>query len=406
VLPEADLKLFLDASVEERAVRRIEERGLDATSPEAEDVREQLRRRDAVDSTREVAPLRAADDAVHVHTDGNEFAETVEIVTAEIARVMLNPPKRSARSRARAPKAAAAAIAAAEPAEAAEPAAAAEAAEAAAPGPGQVPEPPISPAPVAEPAPEPAPAEVRRSAVLERAMELDNDQSMLVRMTALVARIGARLFARVRVEGLEHIPRTGAVILAANHISNADPVVIGAWVTDALRRRRIHWLGKRELFDWPVLGLMAAHGGVHPVDRDGGDIEAFRLAAKILERGYVLLVFPEGTRSPTGTLQEAKDGVALLAIRTGAAIVPIGVSNSDAVWRKGKPLPLPFPRRTIQVRIGRPFTIADVVPAGTSRRAAKNIATTAIMGRIAELLDPRHRGVYADAIRPEPAPEP
>jgi 1-acyl-sn-glycerol-3-phosphate acyltransferase len=202
------------------------------------------------------------------------------------------------------------------------------------------------------------------------------------------------------------VPRSGAVILAVNHISNADPVVAGAWITDALRRRRIHWLGKREIFDWPVLGWLAGHGGVHPVDRGHADVEAFRLASKILDLGYVLLVFPEGTRSPDGTLQEAKDGLAMLAMRSGATIVPVGVNNTDAVWRKGQKLPMPFPRRRVVVRIGQPFTLADVLPPDADRRSAKTIATRAIMGRIAELLDPRHRGVYADAVRPEPAPEP
>jgi 1-acyl-sn-glycerol-3-phosphate acyltransferase len=246
----------------------------------------------------------------------------------------------------------------------------------------------------------------RHNRTLEIAQRLDNDQTMLVRMVALVARIGARALASVTVEGLEHVPRTGAVILAANHISNLDPVVGGAWVSGTLKRRRIHWLGKRELFEWPVIGLLAAHGGVHPVDRGAADVEAFRLATRILELGYVLLVFPEGTRSPTGELQEAKDGLAMLAMRTGAQVVPIGINGTDAVWKKSQKLPLPFPRRKVVVRIGRPFRIEDVVPAGTDRRAAKGLATTAIMGRIAELLDPRHRGVYAGAIRKDHSPEP
>ena len=236
-------------------------------------------------------------------------------------------------------------------------------------------------------------------------MRLDNDQTILVRMVALVSRIGSRLFARIRVEGLERIPHTGAVILAANHISNADPVVVGAWVTPALRRRRIHWLGKRELFDWPVFGWLAAHCGVHPVDRGTADVEAFRLAIRILEAGHVLLIFPEGTRSPTGALQEAKDGLATLALRTGATIVPIGVNNSDAVWAKGRKLPSPFPRRTLTVRVGEPFTTESLVPPGTERRAAKALATTAIMGRIAALLEPRHRGAYAAAVPEEAAPD-
>ena len=237
-------------------------------------------------------------------------------------------------------------------------------------------------------------------------MRLDNDQSNLIRVVALVSRICSRLIARVRFEGLDRIPRTGAVILAANHISNADPMLIGAFVTPALRRRRIHWLGKRELFAWPIFGWIAAHGGVHPVDRGTADVEAFRLATKILDAGYILMIFPEGTRSPTGTLQEAKDGLATLALRSGAVIVPMAINNTDAVWPKGHKWPIPFPRRQIIVRIGQPFSVADLVPAGTERRAAKTLATTAIMGRIAELLDERHRGVYAAAIRGTATAEP
>ena len=249
-------------------------------------------------------------------------------------------------------------------------------------------------------------AGTRRSGMPEAATRLDNDRTMLTRGVALGARVVGRCCARVRVEGLERVPRTGAVILAVNHISNADPIMAGAWVNEAIGRRRIHWLGKRELFDLPVLGWIAAHGGVHPVDRGTADVEAFRLATRILEAGCVLLVFPEGTRSPTGQLQEAKDGLAMLAMRTGAQVVPIGVNNTDAVWRKGRKLPSPWPRRTVTVRIGEPFRVADVVPPDADRRAAKALATTAIMGRIAELLDPRHRGVYAHAIRIDRSPEP
>jgi 1-acyl-sn-glycerol-3-phosphate acyltransferase len=246
----------------------------------------------------------------------------------------------------------------------------------------------------------------KRNRLLETAARLDNDQTLLIRMLMLIGRILARSLARVRVEGLEHIPRRGAVILAANHISNADPVVAGSWITGALGRRRIHWLGKRELFDWPVIGWAAANGGVHPVERGAADVEAFRLATRILEAGYVLLVFPEGTRSPTGELGEAKDGLAMLAMRTGAQIVPVGINNTDAVWGKGHLLPSPFPRRTVTMRIGAPFRVDDVIPAGTDRKAAKALVTTAIMARIAALLDPRHRGVYAAAIRSEAPPEP
>ncbi len=235
---------------------------------------------------------------------------------------------------------------------------------------------------------------------LEAGYRLDaDDQTTMIRFIALLARVGMRLFANVRVEGLERIPRTGAVIIAVNHASNVDGVVTGGWITEALRRRRIHWLGKREMFEWPVVGWLAANGGVHPVDRGAADVEAFRLATRILEAGHVLLVFPEGTRSPDGAVQEAKDGVALLALRTGAQIVPVGLNDTDAVWKKGRPVPVPVPRHTVTMRLGEPFRLADVIPPDTDRRTAKALATRAIMGRIAELLEPRQRGVYADAVR-------
>ncbi|MEI7743111.1 MAG: (d)CMP kinase [Chloroflexota bacterium] len=370
VLPDAGLKLFLDASVEERAGRRIRQRGLDPESAEAALVRDQLRARDEQDTTRAVAPLVAAPDAVHVNSDGHDFEQTVEMVVEAIRAAEAPLPVAAA--------AEPAAVPVAKPAE-----------------PGPTPSARAAETPSAKP-----------NKLLEVAHRLDNDQTPLTRGVALLSRLFSRCFASVTVTGLDRVPTTGGLLLAVNHISNLDPIVAGAWLNEAVGDRRIHWLGKRELFDWPLFGWMCAHGGVHPVDRGAADVEAFRLAARILEKGYALVVFPEGTRSPDGRLQEAKDGLAMLAMRSGARILPVGVNGTDAVWKKGQKFPLPFPRRRISVRIGESFTVADVVPADADRKSAKSIATAAIMGRIAEQLDPRHRGVYADAIRQDPTPEP
>jgi 1-acyl-sn-glycerol-3-phosphate acyltransferase len=222
---------------------------------------------------------------------------------------------------------------------------------------------------------------------------LESRISPLISVVAFGARFLSRCLTRVRVEGdLEAIPRDGPVILAANHISNADPVLIGAWLTPRLGRR-IHWLGKKEMFDWPVVGWLARNGGVVPVDRGRADVEAFRMASRVLDAGEVLVVFPEGTRSPTAELQPPKDGLALLALRTGATIVPIGISNTDRVWPKGRPIPRVGGHAT--VRVGTPFRIVDLLPPEIDRKSAKRLATTLIMRRIAALLDPRHRGPYA-----------
>jgi 1-acyl-sn-glycerol-3-phosphate acyltransferase len=240
-----------------------------------------------------------------------------------------------------------------------------------------------------------APARPRRSAKPEIDQEklLETDVTPLIRGLAFSARVLARSITRVRIEGdFDAIPREGPVILAANHISNADPVLVGAWLTPRLGRR-IHWLGKKEMFDWPVVGWVARNGGIVPVDRDGADVEAFRTASRVLEAGEVLMVFPEGTRSPTAELQPPKDGLAMLALRTGATIVPIGISNTDRLWPKGRPVPRPGGH--VSMRVGAPFRIADLLPPELDRKAAKRLATTLIMRRIAALLDPRHRGPYA-----------
>jgi 1-acyl-sn-glycerol-3-phosphate acyltransferase len=92
-------------------------------------------------------------------------------------------------------------------------------------------------------------------------------------------------------------------------------------------------------------------------------------------------------------LQPPKDGLAMLALRTGATIVPIGISNTDRLWPKGRPIPRPGGH--VSMRVGAPFRIADLLPPELDRKAAKRLATTLIMRRIAALLDPRHRGPYA-----------
>ncbi|HYH93208.1 MAG TPA: lysophospholipid acyltransferase family protein [Candidatus Saccharimonadales bacterium] len=239
------------------------------------------------------------------------------------------------------------------------------------------------------------------------ATPLDGSVSPLIRTLTLGGRAFSQALTRVSVDGaVDEIPREGPVIIASNHASNLDAVVLGSWLIPPLGRR-FQWLGKQELFDWPIVGYLARHGGVHPVDRSTADVEAFRLAQRILDQGEVLFVFPEGTRSADGALQQARDGVAVLALRTGAPIVPVGIGGSDRVWPRGQRLPHPGGR--VQVRVGPPFRLRDLLPPDVDRRAAKGFATTILMRRIAELLPARQQGVYAStethAIRPPAAPE-
>ena len=210
-----------------------------------------------------------------------------------------------------------------------------------------------------------------------------------------VSRLVLAGLTRVHLVGaVDDVPAEGPVIVAANHASNLDPVLIGSTLLPKLGRR-LQWLGKRELFDWPVVGWMARHGGVHAVDRSTADVEAYRLAKRILDEGHALFVFPEGTRSHDGTLQEARDGAAVLALRTGAPIVPVGIAGSSARWPRGQRLPHPGGRVTL--RVGSPFRLADELPEGLDRKAATPLATDLIMRRIAALLPPDQRGRYGEA---------
>ena len=434
VLPDADLKLFLDASVEERAQRRALERGVEPDSRAGRQILAELRRRDDLDSHREVAPLRAADDALVINTDGNTFDMTVSLVVNQIRRAEADRVPAAIPAEAPAVEAPAVEAAAVEapatnsvpvapaadvppaeepvveepPAEepsievpaAEEPPPAAPPAEAPAPGPPSA-EPPVD-ATESEtraarrraprrPAPKPTPIATR--------------VGFLIGLGSAVLRAIAQSILRLRFEGDRDLPRTGPLIVAANHASSADPVLIGAFLNGKLGRP-VNWLGKRELVEFPLTGWAFRIAGIHPVDRDAADLDAFRTAMRILEAGQVLAVFPEGTRSRDGALQQVREGVGMLALRSGAPVLPVGVIDSDLAWPRGRLLPR-FGRRVI-VRYGKPFTVGDAIsesgnPGEKGNRRGKTAAATRlIMRRIAALLPPRQRGVYAeDVIRSE-----
>ena len=215
--------------------------------------------------------------------------------------------------------------------------------------------------------------------------------SLFPRFSGAVLRVAAALLARVRVEGLEHLPDSGPALVICNHCSNADGMLLMAFVVPAMKRP-MGWLGKEEALRWPLFGWGMRQNGVLGVRRGAGDLEAFKLAKKILDDGGVLTIFPEGTRSPTGALQAAKEGATVLAIRSGAPILPIAIVGSHRFWPKGKLLFRPGRRMT--VRVGEPFTLT--MPKAGDRHEALRAATVELMSHIAELLPSDQRGVYAD----------
>lgn len=212
---------------------------------------------------------------------------------------------------------------------------------------------------------------------------------LVTRVAAALCRLMLRLAARVHVEGLENLPRSGPLIVVANHLSNADPPLVVGWLTPALGRQ-LHILAKEAIFVGPI-GWFLRGQGVTPVRAGGSDMEAFRAARGVIERGDVLCIFPEGTRSATGVVGEPKPGVAMLATRTSVPIVPVGISGSDVFLGRDKRLPRL--RAQITLRVGRPFVLS--LDARVSRREAVNAASDELMRNIAALVDERHRGRFS-----------
>ncbi len=202
-----------------------------------------------------------------------------------------------------------------------------------------------------------------------------------------VLRVLTKLFARFKVTGLENVPATGPVIIIINHIAFLDPVMVFGGFP-----RRMIPMAKAEAFDSPVWGWFVKVYGTIPVHRGEVDMSAIKSALRILKQGGVILMAPEGTRSPTYQMQPAKDGATILALRSGAQVLPIGVTGTHRVkdyLRKLKRVP-------IQLSIGRPFWLQSPAGDGRLSREALPIATKQMMYRLAAQLPPEFRGVYSN----------
>jgi 1-acyl-sn-glycerol-3-phosphate acyltransferase len=212
--------------------------------------------------------------------------------------------------------------------------------------------------------------------------------SLYSRIIAGLCRFGLQSIGRVTVEGVDDLPSSGPLIIASNHMSNADPPFIGGWLAPALQRRPT-FLAKEALFKGP-LGVLIRSLGAEPVKAGGSDIGAYRTAKGILDAGGVVAILPEGTRSFDGELTQPKPGVSLLATRTGAPVLPVGISGTDALMGREQTFPKIGTR--IVLRVGTPFHLS--IPSGVDRRQALADADAEMMRRIAALIEPRHRGEW------------
>ncbi len=193
---------------------------------------------------------------------------------------------------------------------------------------------------------------------------------------------------RLRVEGRRHIPRSGAVILAANHCSQVDPVIIGV-----AAGRELWYLAKAEIFPIPLLGKLIRKLHAMPVDRHRGDRGALLAWTKTLQCGNPVLIFPEGTRNKRPGFLCPRAGVGMLVYRTGAPVIPVYISGTINIWKSI------FGLERGLVRFGKPiFVSPEQLP--NRRRDAYHFISHEVMRHLAVLERMRRKaGTVAPASR-------
>jgi 1-acyl-sn-glycerol-3-phosphate acyltransferase len=212
-----------------------------------------------------------------------------------------------------------------------------------------------------------------------------------VRFLHNLARFSLRLLTRTEVHGAEKIPTSGVTMMIMNHLHWLDPVIGVAIVKrPAVMFTADKWEHRFVIGDvirWSQRAIFVARGEI--------DRQALAQAEEVLNRGDVLALAPEGTRSKTGALQEARDGAAYLAARTGPTIVPVAAYGQELAERNWKRLRRPH----IVVIVGEPFHLEGTPCKARGQQRA--LYTEEMMLRLARMLPPQYRGVYGDNVAEE-----
>jgi len=192
-----------------------------------------------------------------------------------------------------------------------------------------------------------------------------------------------KVWFRPRVRDRGNVPQTGAAIIAPVHRSNLD-----FGFTPFVTKRKLFFMAKEELWKVGWFGRILSSFGVFPVHRTGADRESVRRAEEVLRQGHLLVMFPEGSRKSGADIGELMEGVAFLAARSGAPIVPVGIHRSDQAMPKGSYFPKPL---GIMVTVGEPIEIP-------AREPGRRVARSQIHQLTATLRE-RLQAAYDDAAR-------
>ena len=188
-----------------------------------------------------------------------------------------------------------------------------------------------------------------------------------------------RLVFRTTVDGADKVPAQGPVIIAPVHRSFID-----FFVASEVTTRKLHYMAKDSLWNNRVLARILPAVGAFPVHREAADREALRRAQQVLEAGEVLILFPEGERRSGPVVEELHEGVAFLAARTAATVIPVGIGGSASVMPKGKRLPRP---RHIHLVVGDPIPPPSRTGGGRISRTRIHQLTEELTASIQGLYD-------------------
>jgi len=187
-------------------------------------------------------------------------------------------------------------------------------------------------------------------------------------------------FFRIKIEGAEKIPSSGAAILAPVHRSFVDFLIVGTTIT----KRKVFFMAKDDLWKSKPLGAFLDSFGAFPVNRDGADRLALDRSQDVLEKNELLILFPEGTRRSGPVIEDLHEGAAFLSARTGAPIYPIGVGGTSEAMPKGRKLPRPV---RVKLIIGDPIYPPERSSGGRVARSKVHALTAELQSELQGLYD-------------------
>ncbi len=225
-------------------------------------------------------------------------------------------------------------------------------------------------------------SEFTRSEIV-RLPEINRSRARVRRFINGLVRLLVRLFLRAQVSGLENVPRQGPALIVGNHLGDADDLLKIAFLP-----RQIEAIAKIDLVEIPILGRLMQAYGVIWIRRGQPDRLALRAAIQGLNEGRMVMINPEGRESLSGSLEEATNGAAFLALKANAPILPIAITGTQnaRVYSNMRR----FRRTPVTFSVGPAFNISS----GADRQAAIDQGTQTIMHSIATMLPAEYRGVY------------